>query len=198
MIPVRHVWLPIGWAVALTLGACHSAPTRIYSLEAVAPATRLATYQAPALRVDALSVPASWDRIEMLSPSERGSFQISDFDHWSASLAQAARQALSADLDQRLPPGNVIYPRLPKTVGALGVTVDILEFNIVAAKASMQASWLIVPAEGLPGAKRGVAFVETPMISTEPASVARAWGALLGQLADRIAADAASFTVPLH
>jgi hypothetical protein len=34
------------------------------------------------------------------------------------------------------------------------------------------------------------------MTSTEPAAVALAWSELIGQLADRIAADAASFKIP--
>jgi uncharacterized lipoprotein YmbA len=157
---------------------------------------RMSTYQAPALRVDTLNVPATWDRIEILSLSSAGELQIRDFDHWSAPLAQIARQTLSDDLDQRLPPGSVIYPRLPKPDGALGIDVDILEFTVVASQASMRASWLIVPAAGPQSAKRSVASLQGSMTSTEPAAVAHAWSELIGQLADRIAADAASFKIP--
>ena len=196
MNKVPSVWRAIGCAVAATLCACHSAPTRIYSLDPVVPAMRIDTYQAPALRVDTLSVPASWDRIEILSLSGSGKLEISDFDHWSAPLAQLARQTLSDDLDQRLPSGSVIFPRLPKPDGALGIYVDILEFTIVASQASMQASWLIVPTAGSQSAKRSVASLHESMISKEPAAVAHAWSELIGQLADRIAADAASFKTP--
>jgi uncharacterized lipoprotein YmbA len=195
MNKVRTAWWVIGCAVALTLGACHSAPTRIYSLDPAGPATRLDTYQAPALRVDTLNVPASWDRIEILSLTA-GKLQISDFDHWSAPLAQIARQTLSDDLDQRLPSGSVIYPRLPKPNGALGINVDILQFTVVASQASMRASWLIVPTVGSQSAKRSVASLQWSMTSTEPTAVAHAWSELIGQLADRIAADAASFKIP--
>ena len=195
MNTVRTAWWMIGCAVAVTLGACHSAPTRIYGIDPAVPATRMDTYQAPALRVDTLNVPASWDRIEILSLSA-GKLQISDFDHWSAPLAQIARQTLSDDLDRRLPPGSVIYPRLPKSNAALGISVDILEFTLGASQASMRASWLIVPAVGSQSAKRSVASLQGSMTSTEPASVAHAWSELIGQLADRIAADAASFNTP--
>jgi uncharacterized lipoprotein YmbA len=183
-------------AVAAILCACHSAPTRIYSLDPAVPATRIDTYQAPALRVDTLNVPASWDRIEILGLSAAGKLEISDFDHWSAPLAQIARQTLSDDLDQRLPSGSVIYPRLPKPDGALGIDVDILEFTVVASQASMRASWLIVPAVGSQSAKRSVASLQESVTSTEAAAVAHAWSELIGQLADRIAADAASFKIP--
>ena len=188
-------WL-MGGAVAAWLGACHSAPTRIYSLEPISPASHIDAYQAPALRVDTLNVPASWDRIEILSLSAAGKLQISDFDHWSAPLSQIARHVLSDDLDRRLPPGSVIYPRLPKTNGALGIDVDILEVSVAASQASMRASWLIVPATGLQGAKRSVASLNTPMNSAEPTAVVQAWSELVGQLADRIAADAAAFNLP--
>ena len=181
-------------AVALALGACHSAATRIYALDVATPAARLDSYKGPALHVDGLSVPAGWDRIEILHPTTAGTLDISDFDHWSAQLSQAARQALSADLSDRLPPGSVIYPRLPKPGDALGVSVDILEFGISGSRASMQASWIITPAAGV--ARRSEALLRDSMSSSDPAAVVRAWSALIGQLADHIAADAALLQNP--
>jgi uncharacterized lipoprotein YmbA len=196
MNKVPTAWRVIGCAVVATLCACHSAPTRLYSLDPAVPATHLDTYRAPALRVDTLNVPAGWDRIEILSFSASGKLEIGEFDHWSAPLAQIVRQTLTDDLDQRLPPGSVIYPRLPKPDGALGIDVDILEFNVAASQASMRASWLIVPAVGSQSAKRSVATLHGSMTSTDAAAVAHAWSELIGQLADHIAADAASFTMP--
>jgi uncharacterized protein len=196
MTKIRTAWPVLGSAVAIALGACHSAPTRIYDLVPAVPASRVDAYQAPALRVDTLSVPASWDRIEILSPSTAGRFEIRDFDHWSAPLAQIARQTLSEDLDQRLPSGSVIYPRLPKPNDALSINVDILEFTVIGSQASMRASWLIVPAAGSKSAKRSTAALQGSMTSAEPEAVVRAWSGLLGQLADRIAVDAASFNTP--
>src|SRR5580698_7522104 len=191
---VRTTWWLAGCAVAVALGGCRSASTRIYTLGPAAPASHIAAvYDAPALRVDTLNVPASWDRVEILKVSPSGTLQISDFDHWAAPLAQMARHALSDDLDQRLPPGSVIYPRLPKPSGALGVNVDILELNIVASQASMRASWIVVPSGDARGAKRSTAELRSHMSSEDPAAVAHAWSDLLGQLADHIAADAASF-----
>jgi uncharacterized lipoprotein YmbA len=192
----RRAWWVIEWAVAVSLGACHSAPTRIYGIDPSVPAARIDTYQAPALRVDSVSVPASWDRLEILESSAAGKLELSEFDHWSAPLAQIVRQALSADLDQRLPPGSVIYPRLPKSNGALGVDVDILEFSAMGSQASMRASWVIVSPAGSQSTKRGVASLRGAVASTEPAAIAHAWSEMIGRLADRIAADAASFPMP--
>ena len=193
---VRTIGWVAGCAVAVALGGCRSASTRIYTLGEAAPVSHIDFYHAPALRIDTLNVPASWDRIEILTSSSAGTLQISDFDHWAAPLAQMARQALSDDLDHRLPSGSVIYPRLPKPSGALGVNVDILDFNIVASQASMRASWIIVPSGNAQGAKRSAAELRSSMSSEDPAAVAHAWSDLIGQLADRIAADATSFNMP--
>ena len=190
---LRTAWWVAGCAIAIALGACRSGATRIYTLEATAPASRVDAYRAPALRVDTLNVPGSWDRAEILKLSASGTLQISDFDHWAAPLAQMARQTLSEDLDQRLPSGSVIYPHLAKPIGALGVNVDILDFRIAASQASMRASWVIVPSGDVHGEKRSAADLRSSMSSAEPAAVVHAWSDLIGQLADRIAADAASF-----
>ena len=197
MNTVRRVrWIATGAFITM-LGACQSAPTRVYNLEPIGPAKRLEQYQAPALRVDTVNVPAGWDRIEILRPASSGAQQISDFDHWPAPLSQVARLVLSDDLEQRLPPGSVIYPRLPKSNGALGVSVDILAFSVEGSQASMRASWLIsvagVAAAGMPNAKRSAALLVTSMSGSDPSATARTWSVLIGQLADRIAADAASF-----
>jgi len=193
-------------ALALALGACRSAPTRFYSLQQTAPATRLSYQRVLALRVDSLSVPAGWDRIEILRSSLGGSLEISEFDHWSAPLREAAQQALSADLDDRLPSGSVIYPRLPKPKAAWGIDVDVLEFTVAGSHASMQASWVITPGAPSPAApstaapspaapsiaaKRSEALLQCPMSSAQPAAVVRAWSELIGQLADHIAAEVA-------
>jgi uncharacterized protein len=192
----RAAWWVVGCAVAATLTACHSAATRIYGLEPISPVSRMDKYQAPALRVDTVSVPAGWDRSEILGLSAAGQLQISEFDHWSAPLPQIVRQVLSDDLDQRLPTGSVIFPRLPRSGVAVGVDVDILGFNLVGSRASMRASWLIIPPTGAQSGKRGAASLECSITSAEPTGVARAWSELVGQLADRIAMDAASFVIP--
>jgi len=195
MSNARTICWVAGCALAVALGGCRSGSTRIYALIPAAPASHIDVYHAPALRVDTLNVPASWDRLEILRPSA-GALQISDFDHWAAPLAQMARQTLSDDLDQRLPPGSVIFPRLPKPSGALGVDVDILDFDIVASQALMRAGWIIVPSGEAQGAKRNAAELRSSMSSEDPAAVVHAWSDLIGQLADRIAADAASFNTP--
>jgi hypothetical protein len=60
----------------------------------------------------------------------------------------------------------------------------------------MRASWIIVPSGDAPGAKRSAAELRSSMSSEDPAAVAHAWSDLIGQLSDRIAADATSFNMP--
>jgi uncharacterized protein len=192
MSHVQTTWWAAACAIAVAIGGCRSAPTRIYPLEPAAPASRIDVYHGPALRVDTLNVPADWDRIEILKPSDAGTLRISEFDHWAAPLAQMARQTLSEDLDQRLPAGSVIYPRLTKPGGALGVNVDILDFNMVGSQALMRASWVIVPSGDAQTAERSTAELRSSVSSEEPAAAAHAWSNLIGQLADRIAAAAAA------
>jgi uncharacterized protein len=180
----------------LVLYGCHSAPTRIHTLASAAPATRVDSYQAPPLRIDAVHVPLGWDRVEILSPTATGELKIDDFDRWSAPLAQLVRQVLSGDLETRLPPGMVVYPHLPKPAAALGINIDILEFSLDSSQGSMSVGWSITPAAGSQVPRRDVALLHTFVTNSDPAAVARAWSILLGQLADRIAADAAQFTAP--
>jgi phospholipase/lecithinase/hemolysin len=90
----------------------------------------------------------------------------------------------------------VVFPHLPKPAGALGVNVDILEFAIDSSQASMSVGWSITPAAGSSSARRDVTMLHAPLANSDPAAVAHAWSVLLGQLADRIAADAAQFTAP--
>ena len=181
---------------ALALCACHSAPTRVYDINPAPPVTRIDAYESPPLRIDGVHVPPGWDRIEILTPEAGGGLKIDDFDRWPAPLTQVIRQVLSADLDARLPSGAVIYPHLPKPRSALGIDVDILEFSIVSSQSSMSASWVITPAAGPQAARRNVTTLHYPVATADAAAVARAWSELMGQLADRIAADAASFKVP--
>jgi hypothetical protein len=60
----------------------------------------------------------------------------------------------------------------------------------------MRASWIIVPSGDAQGAKRSTAKLRSSVSSEDPAAVAHAWSERIGQLADRIGADATSFNIP--
>jgi uncharacterized protein len=175
--------------MGLVLTACHSAPTRFFALDSVAPSSAAVAYHGPAIRVDVVHLPPTLDRIEVVAETTPGELRISDFDHWSAPLGQLARQALSADLVRRLPPGQVIFPHLAKPEGALGISVDVLEFKTDAQSASLQASWVVSSGTSKQQSTGGTAILRVAAPATGATATAQALDALLGQLADRIVAD---------
>jgi uncharacterized lipoprotein YmbA len=174
---------------SLLLISCHSAPTRIYTLYAVAPASTIAPYAGPAIRVDAVHVPPALDRIEVVSDIAPGELKVSDLDHWSAPLAQVAKQALSADMLARLPSGRVIFPNLSKPEGTLGVNVDILDFRVDTSGADLEASWIITARNPDTASRRGTGRFHRGGSGADARATADALSALLAQLADQIITD---------
>ena len=171
------------------LTSCRSAPTRIFTLYSVEPAAAPRSYAGPPIRVDAVHVPPALDRIEVVSNIAPGEISISDLDHWSAPLGQMARQALTADMISRLPPGRVIFPHLTKLEGTLGLSVDVLDFKVDRRGAGLEASWIIAAADPKTGSSGGTVMLRTDIPGTGAAATAQALSTLLGQLADRIVAD---------
>jgi hypothetical protein len=153
-------------AVVLLLCACRSVPSRLFTLEPVIPASSAHAYPGPPIRIDAVHIPPALDRIEIMNEIAPGEFGISDVDRWAAPLGQLTRQALSADLIARLPPGRVIYPNL-----------------------RLQASWT-GHADGAKSSEcGGIADLRAAPPGAGSAALASAFGVLLGRLADGIAAD---------
>lgn len=179
-------------AIGLSMASCRSAPTRVFLPEPVAPTSTPGPCNGPQIRVAAVHVPPSLDRVEMLGDIAPGELQIDDLDRWAAPLGLLARQALTSDLAARLPNGRVISPSLGKAPGVHSLAVDILAFRADKHGASLEASWLLsspLPPRGL-GATAVVLRTENP--SATPAAMAGALGNLLAQLADRISADLCS------
>jgi uncharacterized protein len=184
----RVLFLPV--AVLLTLMAsCRSAPTRIFTLEPIAAASAIGRYSGPALRVDAVHIPPSLDRIEITTEIAPGELRINDLDHWAAPLEQLMRQALTADLMARLPKGRMIAPHLTKSQGALGVNVDILEFSADAKGARLEASWIMTSDDSKPTSAHRAVLLEDDTPSAGAAATARALSTMLARLADRISGD---------
>ena len=187
MNPIRHASTP-AIALCALLTACQSAPTRLYAPYAVPPAAAGSTYAGPPIRVDAVHFPPSLDRIEIVREIAPGELALNDLEQWSAPLGQAARQALSADLMLRLPPGKALFPHLTKPAAALGVSVDVLEFKGDGRQFLLEASWVVSATGGPSGAAIGTATLRTQASGGNGASTAHAVSELLGQLADRIVA----------
>lgn len=204
-LPLRLAAL--GLLAAAALAGCAGAPTRIHTLEAFGAETAAAgAWSGPAFRIDAVHVPAAFDRPELIRRTDSYTVTLSDNDRWAAPLGELVRRALTQDLERRLPEGVVIYPDAPKPPAASGLVIDILSVHPDAGGGvTMDASWTWV-APRAPVAKVApngsvavvtptpVARPSRPVHLTTPASgsevqaIAPELSALLAQLADRIAA----------
>ncbi|HSZ09325.1 MAG TPA: ABC-type transport auxiliary lipoprotein family protein [Steroidobacteraceae bacterium] len=183
-IPLRNL-LCAGLCI-LAISGCRSAPTRLYSLRTV-PAQVTVLYAGPAVRVDAVHLPADMDRAEITTQSAAGEITIHELDHWAASLPRMAQQTLTADLIARLPPGKVILAPLDKPDHAMGLNVVILRSGSDAKGAVFVASWQ-ANAGNASTRSSDLVTLESDAAVT-PSEVANRLSELLAQLADRIAAQ---------
>jgi len=179
---------------AAGLAACgHSAPTRIFTLDAVSPQAALpmaaAPYGGAPFRVDAVHLPSALDRVEVVRQTMAERLEVSDFDHWGAPLGDLARRALTQDLVARLPAGAVIYPDAPKPPGAGGLVVDVLTFRRTDQGYVLDASWtLLAGPAGTAPLRRQVRLTDADVGLGDAAAEAAALSRLLGQLSEAIAA----------
>ncbi len=186
------------FAASALLAGCagSSAPTAYFTLQPVAP-TVAVPYAGPPVQVLAVHLPAALDRVELLRETAPGRFEVDDFARWAGPPGRIARQALTEDLVNRLPPGAVVFPDAVKPINALGVTVDILSLRSSGGSTQSDISWTWRPTDPATLARGPAASLRTVRLSTpagdgSPAATAQALGALLGQVADRIAADLAA------
>jgi len=190
-------------AIGLSLAACgHSNQTRFFTLDAIGPSQPvLATSFGPPIRLRRVTVPPALDRVELVREVAPGEVKVSDFEHWAAPLGQTAVQVLAQDLAARLPAGALVPPAAPSPPGGVDVDVDILAFNVSGAQAVMQASWSEIappapPSKGgqpsPPASSTRIVELTAPVDASGGLAEAQGLSRLLGQLADQIAAGAAS------
>lgn len=172
---------------ALLLAACgHSPATTLLTLDAAAPPPEgiRADYRGPPVAVPAVHLPTALDRPEYVSQVAPGQAKVDDFATWVAPLGTLARDTLVRDLTARLPAGAVLPPGAAGGAGTRVIGVTLLSFTGGPGEAIMQAAFRQIPR----GPVRQVELrTASPGIGAVPS--AQAFGALLGQLADRIAAD---------
>jgi uncharacterized lipoprotein YmbA len=176
-------------ALLVFVAACQSGPTRVFSLTPVVSASIANHYSGRPIRIDAVHVPPALDRIEILSQVAPGELRVNELDHWAAPLGQLVRQALTADLIARLPPGGVIFPHLAKPAGAIGVSVDLLAFSADREGATLEVSWVGTSTGTEPPTCGGTMVLRTTLPGAGSAGIAGALSTLLAELADHIAAE---------
>ena len=180
--------LLLGIAMLLLAACGHSPPTQFLTLDPV-PGAAVA-YRGPAIRVPAVRVPPALDRDEFVQRGAPGEVKVDDLVRWSGSLGLLARNTLILDLASRLPPSAVAPPDAPAQSAGVRIDVSILVLETTDNEASMQAAWQFTPDSGQTSAtSRQWATLSLPIAGRTPPETARAFSALLGQLADRIAGD---------
>ena len=192
--PARAAWRILKSASALAgaalCGSCgHTAPTEFLTLRAVPSETRPAPIREDPVRVIALRAPSWLDRLEVARPTETPSLVVEDFERWSAPIGDLALAALTEDLADRLPGVAVLPARAPAPPTTRDLSVDLVsltghgetvELNATATLTDARTGALIM---SLP------VRLETPGTLSSATKEALALDRLMGQLADRLAAE---------
>src|SRR5579875_3510998 len=113
--------------LALTVAACASTPTQIFTLTADPPAHPIAPlHGGPQLAVAEVPLPAVIDRNEIVINEGNGKLDLTQNSAWVAPLGSLIRQTLTSDLQLRLGNDVVLSP------GALATRpgLRILKLNI--------------------------------------------------------------------
>jgi uncharacterized protein len=182
---------------AALLASCASGIGVAYhGLEPIAPGAAAVAYDGPVVQLVSVQLPAGIDRDELVQELAPGRFQVLDGDHWLAPLGRLARQTLAADLAARLPPGRSVFPGALWPAAGAQLSVAVLSFSVRDGQAEMRVSWSLratnSPAGTASEALRGAQLALQTPSGSSPAAIARAWSALLAQLADRITAELAA------
>ncbi len=181
---------------AVLVGCGSSPPTRFYSLDAVQPARAPAgDATTPPLKVNAVRIPPLLDRRAIVRREAGNRLDISAQDRWGASFGEMAREVLTEDLQNRLPPGTVIPPNTPAPGNSRGLVVDILSFvPDGTGQVALTCDWTL-----LEGAPPKPVVLRTARLTQpggdNPSNQAEAMSELLGKLADQIAAAASTKAV---
>jgi uncharacterized lipoprotein YmbA len=173
-------------APALLLAGCgHSPPTHLLTLDLAPPPIRPA-YGGPALRLTAVQIPPSIDRLEFVSAASPTELTIEDQYRWSASLGSLARSALLRDLAARLPEGKVLPPDAPSTPGVARVDVAVLALDTGGQRSRMDAIVTVAIDGRAQLARRQVSLFRDHGPNQRPDQAAQDMSAMLGDLADAI------------
>jgi uncharacterized lipoprotein YmbA len=178
--------------LAVVLAGCgHGPSTRFYVLSPVGPAgaTAGAVYRGAPIRVIAVHVPPTLDRPELVRSIDADEVALRDFDRWAAPLGDLARQALTQDLLDRLPPGAVLFPDVQTASVHRDLVLDILAFSQTHGVGVLDISWTLLAPPGSSRPLTGTVRLTAPALAAGAEGEAELLSRLLAQAADQIARD---------
>jgi uncharacterized lipoprotein YmbA len=181
-------------SAGLVLSGCgHSPPTRFYTLDTVPPSRVEASAgpRAP-VQLSAVHLPPALDRPQVVTQIGPGRLDVSDQEHWAAPLDEMMRRALAQNLLARLPEGVFIPPDTPRPAGARGLVVDVVQLQATPDRVVMQANWTLTGGASADALLSRTVVLSAPAAGRGAEGQAGAITRLLGDLADRIAADLAA------
>ena len=173
------------------LGACASAPTNFYTLEAQSrPRVASSTSNAkkPLIGIGPLSMPALLDRRGIVTRADNNSVQIAEFDQWAAPLKDNVIDVLSKIVATLQP--NAIIRAYPW--GVYGnvdyrVIIDISRFDTQLGKSvNLEASWAIMEEKNHTIVSNGQAKIEQPLNDASYNNAAQGLSKLLSELSQQL------------
>lgn len=177
-----------GLLLTLLLAACSSAPLRYHQLQAGLPAQGQPQAGAVIL-VEAVSLPASVDRPQLLLEDRQGQPQIQERDYWTASLSRLLTQALALNLSRRLGLSGVYAaPQLSLARADLTLQLDVREFRLQPGQgALLTAAWRIARHGQAAPVLQGYFSQRQAVASSEQAALVAAQQVLLDGMSSQIA-----------
>jgi uncharacterized lipoprotein YmbA len=173
------------------LGACASAPTHFYTLEAQSwppVVTSTSNAKKPLIGIGPLSMPALLDRRGIVTRAANNSVQIAEFDQWAAPLKDNVIAVLSKNV-ATLQPDAVVraYPWSVYGNVDYRVIIDISRFDTQLGKSvNLEASWAIMEEKNHTIISNGQTKIAEPLTDASYNSAAQALSKLLGQLSQQI------------
>jgi uncharacterized protein len=173
------------------LGACASAPTNFYTLEAQSrPPVVISNSNAkkPLIGIGPLSMPALLDRKGIVTRGENNSVQIAEFDQWAAPLQNNVIAVLSKNVATLQPDAIVrAYPWSVYGNVDYRVIIDITRLDTQLGKsATLEASWAIMEEKNHTIISNGQTKLQQPLNDASYNNAAQGLSKLLSELSRQL------------
>lgn len=177
----------IAMAFLLLLTACGSSPkTHFFTLDpAPGSADHAAGWHGSPIEVGGVQLPATLDRLSMVTQGPGEQLNVSDQNRWGAPLDALVRRALTDDLRARLPQGAVLEPGDSTRHNTRVLALNVQRFiGDASGGVVLEADWS-VERDGNSGDPHHVR-IEEQASGLDGSGVAEAMSRALGKLADQV------------